>query len=142
MLHTPSPVPVPRIFTYGISSDPQSPPHDSSEEILTPKGNYTSHNNPTNPVPKVPEDLDSDPGSSDSSSLDSSDSSDDEYYKQRRRAKKRVKINGSVKRVSMMPSKSAQTLNQATYSQIQNKSHQIKIGRGFTIEPGLFNIFH
>ena len=55
---------------------------------MTPKVNHNPHNNPPNPVPNVPADLDSDPSLSYSSSSYSSDSSDDEYYKQRRRAKK------------------------------------------------------
>ena len=73
LMHTPSPLPVPQIFTYGTASDPQSPPYDSSAESVTPKGNNTPHKDPTNPVRNVPDD----PSSSDSSSLDSSDSSDD-----------------------------------------------------------------
>ena len=88
LVHTPSPVHSPRIFTNGTASDTQSPLYDSSGEIVTPKRNPTPHNNPPNPVPNVPDDPDSDPTLSDSSLLYLSDLSDYEYCKQRRRAKK------------------------------------------------------
>ena len=58
---------------------------------MTPKVNPTPCNNPTNMVPKVLDETDSDPGLSYSSSSDSSDSSDDKYYKQRQHAKNNKK---------------------------------------------------
>ena len=87
--HTPSPVHsfysyptvlAPQIFTYG-KIDPPSPSHESSAQIMTPNGNPMPHNNPHNPVPNVPADLDADTIFSYSSLSDSSDSSDDKYYK-------------------------------------------------------------
>ena len=87
--HTPSPVHslysyhpvlIPRIFTYGTSDTP-SPSHESSAEIVTPKGNPTPRNNPTNLVQNIPADPDSYPSFSDSSSLGSSDSYDQNCYK-------------------------------------------------------------
>ena len=78
-----SPVHDLRIFNYDIVSDPPSPLHDSSPEIVTARVNTKPRKNPPNPVPYVPIDPNSDPSLSDSSLLDSSDSSDDEYYKQR-----------------------------------------------------------
>ena len=65
-----SPVPTSPIFWYWRASDPPSPFHESSAEIVTPKVNHKPCNNPPNPVPNVPYDLDSDPTLSDSSSLD------------------------------------------------------------------------
>ena len=60
-VHKPSPVPDSQTcFTNGTASDPQSPYHDSSEEIVTPKGNPTPRNKPPNLVPNVPDDPDSD----------------------------------------------------------------------------------
>ena len=50
LVRTPSPVPAPRLFTYGKERNTQSPPHDSSEEKVTPKGNPMSRNNLPNPV--------------------------------------------------------------------------------------------
>ena len=70
------------IFTNGSRSDPPSPLHESSAEIMTPKGSTKPHNKPTNLVPYVPADPDSDPILSDSSSSESFDPSDCEYYKQ------------------------------------------------------------
>ena len=81
MVHKPSLVPAPVIFTYGSVSDPQSPPHNSSVEIVTPKGNPTTSNNPPNTVPNVPYDPNSAPILSDSSLPELSDSSDNKYYK-------------------------------------------------------------
>ena len=49
---------------------------------MTPKGNPKPRKNPTNMVPSVPADPDSDPSFSDSSLSESSDSSDEDYYKQ------------------------------------------------------------
>ena len=63
-------VPAPLIFTYGTTSDPQSPSHDSSAETMKPKGNPTPRNNPPNMVPNVPADPDSDLISSYSCLLD------------------------------------------------------------------------
>ena len=87
LVHTPSMIPAPQIFTYRTASDPRLPSHDSSSEIVTPKLNHTPRNNPPNTVPNVPTDLDSDSTLSYSSSLDPYDSSDNKYYKRRRRAK-------------------------------------------------------
>ena len=68
-------VPAPRtVFTHGTASDPPSQSHDSSLEIVTPKGNHTPRNNQYNTVPNIPADLDSDPSFSDSSLSDSSNS--------------------------------------------------------------------
>ena len=75
LVHTPPLVPASPIFTYGIASDPTSPFHDSSAEIVTPKGNPKPHNNTPNEVPNVLAEPDSDPSLSDSSSSDLSDSS-------------------------------------------------------------------
>ena len=58
LLHIPSPVPSPCIFTYGTASDPRSPSHDSSVEIVAHKSNPTSFNKPPNMLPKVPYDPD------------------------------------------------------------------------------------
>ena len=80
LVYIPSPEPAPNIFTFGKASDPQSPSHESSAEIETPKVNPTPRNNPTNPVPNVPANTDSDPGLSDSYLYNSSDSSDYDYY--------------------------------------------------------------
>ena len=55
---------------------------------MTPEVNPTPHNNPTNPVPNVPADPDSDPILSYFYPPDLSNSSDNNYYRQRRRAKK------------------------------------------------------
>ena len=61
-------VPNPRIcFNYETASGHPSPLHGSLELDMTPKENPTPCNNPTNPVPNVPADPDSDPSSSDSS---------------------------------------------------------------------------
>ena len=81
----PNPNPNPK---NGSESEPPSPPHDSSVESVTPKGNHKPRNNPPNPVPNVPSDPDSDPSLSHHSLSESYDSSDDEYYKLRQRAKK------------------------------------------------------
>ena len=79
-----SPVPAPRIFfTYGTESDPPPLSHDLSEQNITPKGNPIPRNNPTNLVPAVPDDPDSDPSSSYFSSSEYSDSLYGECYKQR-----------------------------------------------------------
>ena len=88
LVYTPSPVPASPIFTYGTVCDPRSSLYGSSVEIMTPKGNPTPYKNPPNPVPNVPSDPDSDTSFSDSSSLDTYDSSDNNYYKQKRHAKK------------------------------------------------------
>ena len=103
-----SPVSAPQIFTHGTTSDPRLTLHDLSAESGTPKVYPTPRNNPTNLIPNVPDDSDSDPSSSHSSSSDSSDSSDDKYYKRRRHEKR--KKNAGVKRVVMTLSKSAQIL--------------------------------
>ena len=76
------------IFTYESANDPPSPPHDSSAESVTPKGNPKPRNNQPNTVPKIPAEQDSDPSWLDYSLTESSNSSDDAYYKQRQRAKK------------------------------------------------------
>ena len=76
------------LITYGIASNPLSPPHDSLVESVTPKGNPKPRNNPPNLLPNVPSDPDLDPSLSYSSLSDSSYSSDYEYHKQRQRAKK------------------------------------------------------
>ena len=68
-----------RIFNYDSASDPPSTTHETMTESLTPIGNPKPHENPPNPVPNVPDDLDSDPKFSDSSSSESSESSDDKY---------------------------------------------------------------
>ena len=91
LVNTPFPVPAPPIFPYGKASDPPSPSHESSEEIVTPKGNTLPHDNLPNLVPNLPDDPDSDPSLSDFSLSDSSDSSDDEYYKWRKSAKNNKK---------------------------------------------------
>ena len=83
-----SPVQDSPIFTNGGGNELPSPPHDSSEERVTYRGNPNPHGNPPNPVPNTPYYPDSDPSLSDSSSPESSDSSDDEYYKQRRYEKR------------------------------------------------------
>ena len=80
LVHTPSTVPAPWIFTYGTSGEPWSSSHDSLVEIVTTKLNPTTRNNPPSPVTNVPSDPDSDSSSSYSSSSDSSYLSDDEYY--------------------------------------------------------------
>ena len=87
-----SPVPAPRIITYGTASHPQSPLHNSSAETVTPRGNPRTRKNLSNSVPDVPAEPDSDPSYSDFSSSDSSDSPDDTYYKRRRRAKENKKM--------------------------------------------------
>ena len=74
LVHTPPLVPASPIFTYGKSSDPPSPSHDSSEESVTPKVITKPRDNPPNIVPNVPADPDLDPSLSDLSSPDSSDS--------------------------------------------------------------------
>ena len=61
------PVHTSTIFIYGIASDPLSPSHESSSENLTHKGNPKPCNNPTDPLPYIPDDPDSDPSLSDSS---------------------------------------------------------------------------
>ena len=66
LIQTTFSVHTPQMSTYGTASDPQSPLHDSSAEIVTPKGNYTPLNNQLNPVPNVLANLDSDPSLSDS----------------------------------------------------------------------------
>ena len=83
LVHTPTTLPTSPIFNYGRESYPLSPSHDSSEESVTPKGNPKPHDNPSNPVPNVLADPDSDPSLSDFSSSNSSDSPDNKYYKQR-----------------------------------------------------------
>ena len=50
---------------------------------MKPKGNSKPWDNPTNPLPYVPADPNSDPILSDSSSSYQYDLSDEEYYKQR-----------------------------------------------------------
>ena len=89
LVHTPSPVhslhfypPIPAphhtpIFTYGTSYPP-SPLHDFSAESVTPKVNTTPRKTPTNPVPNIPAEPDSDPILSYSSTSESSNSSDNE----------------------------------------------------------------
>ena len=62
------------IFLYRIASDPLSQLHDSSADIVTPKGKPKPLDNPPNPVPYVQFDLDSNPSPSDYSFSDSSDS--------------------------------------------------------------------
>ena len=61
LVHIPFTVHAPRIFTYGIESDPRSPLHDSLAESVTHKGNHMPRNNPPNPVPNIPSNPDSDP---------------------------------------------------------------------------------
>ena len=78
------------IFTYGSASDPPSPSHESPEESVTPKVITKSQDNPTNSVPYLPYDLDSDPSSQYSSSSESSDSSH-ESIKNKDSAKKKDK---------------------------------------------------
>ena len=68
-LHLYPPVPVPQIFTHR-ESEPSSPLHKSSPEIMTPKGNPTSRNNPPDSVTNVPADPDSDTILSDNHPLD------------------------------------------------------------------------
>ena len=94
LIHTSS------MFTCGSSSDPQSSPHDSSAESVTPKVNPKPHYKLPNKVLYVPDDSYLEPSLSYYSLPDPSNSSDDEYYKQRQRAKK-DKINPGVKRVLM-----------------------------------------
>ena len=65
MVHTTSPVSSSPIFTYVTTSDPRSSSHDSLSESVITKGNPKPHNNPPNPVPKIPDEPDSDPGLSD-----------------------------------------------------------------------------
>ena len=67
LVHIPSTVPTPLIFTYGAISNSQSPSHESSSEIVKSKGNPTPRHNPPNLVPNVPADPDSDQISSYSS---------------------------------------------------------------------------
>ena len=112
LAHTPSPVTASPIFTYGTASDPQSPPDDSSAEIVTLKGNTTLHNNPPNPATKVPADPDSDPNLSYSSPSDSSDLSYDEYYKRKKRSKNnkkklrsKIRFNKTIKKCAKLTSK-------------------------------------
>ena len=81
LVHIPSTFPSPLIFTYGTIRNPQSPSHESSSEIVKPKGNPTPRNNPPNLVPNVPADPDSDTSSSYSYSLYSSDLLDNECSK-------------------------------------------------------------
>ena len=69
LVHTPSPVPAPQMFTYGKSSEPQSQSHEALAESITPKLKPTSRNNPSNLIPNVPDDPDSYPSSSESSLL-------------------------------------------------------------------------
>ena len=76
------------ISKYGSASDPPSPPHDSSAEIVTPRENTKPRDNPPNPVRNISADPDSDPTLSDYSSSESCDSSDNKYYKRRRRERK------------------------------------------------------
>ena len=83
-----SPVQALPIFTDGSASDPASPPHDSSAESVTPKGNPNPNDNGPNIVPNVPADLDSDPSLSNSSSSDSSNLSEEDYYERRQCAEK------------------------------------------------------
>ena len=68
LVHTPSPVPAQKIFTYGTASEPYNP-------IL--------RNNTTNPVTKLPADLDSGPSLSYSPLSDLFDSSDYDYLKKK-----------------------------------------------------------
>ena len=73
-MHTPYPVLDQQIFfTYGRASKPPTSLHDSSAEIVTPKGNPMPCNNPPYMVTHSPSDPDSDTSLSYSSSLDSSD---------------------------------------------------------------------
>ena len=88
LVRTPSTVHAPQIFIYWTSSDSRSSSYESSAETVTPKGNPTPRNNPTNMVPNVPDDPESNPGLSYSSSSDSSDLSDNDYSKQVWRTKK------------------------------------------------------
>ena len=54
-VHTPYLVPTTGIFTYGTASDPRSPSHEPSTEIVTHKGNHTLRNKPPNLLPNVPD---------------------------------------------------------------------------------------
>ena len=56
-----SPVPDSPIILYGSTSDPPSPFHDSSAEIVTPKAIPNPRYNPLNLLLRVPADPDSDP---------------------------------------------------------------------------------
>ena len=85
LVHIPSTVPAPLIFTYGTTINPQSLSHDSLAENVKPKGNPTTCNIQLNLVLNVPADLDSDPISSYPTLSDYSNSSNDEYYKLIRR---------------------------------------------------------
>ena len=62
------------IFTYGSANDPLLPTYDLSSESVTTKGNPNTCNNPTNPVPYIPDDPDSDPSLLYSTLSESSDS--------------------------------------------------------------------
>ena len=53
-----SPLHASPMFTDGSASDPPLPTHDSSAESVTPKGNPNPRDNPSNPVPCVPDDPD------------------------------------------------------------------------------------
>ena len=61
LVHTTSPVPSSPIFLYGKTRDPTSPSYDSSAESVTTKRNHTLCYNPTNSVPNMLADTDSDP---------------------------------------------------------------------------------
>ena len=76
-----SPVPSPKIFPHGTTSDPPAPSHESSEESVTPKANHMPRNSSPNAVSSLPADPDSDQSFSYSYLSDSSDSSDDNYSK-------------------------------------------------------------
>ena len=104
LVHTPHPIPTSPIVTYGVASDPPSPPHDSSSETVTPKVNPKPRENTPNLV--------SYPCLSYSSLLDSSDSSDNEYYKQRWHTKKdknkcrsKIRFNEPIKKYANLTAK-------------------------------------
>ena len=100
LVHTPYPVPAPPIFTYETASDPQSPSHDSSAEIVTPKVNPIPNNNPPNLAPNIPAEPDYGPSLSDSyhwiylTHLTNSIINEDDMHK-------RIKINSRVELISI-----------------------------------------
>ena len=74
-------VSVPFKLTYG-TSDPPSPSNSQPFPArITPTGNYMPCNNPSKPVPHIPNEPDSDPSYSDYLSLEISDSSESGYSK-------------------------------------------------------------
>ena len=79
------------IFSYGGASDPPPLPHDSPEEIVTPKEIPKPHNKPPNPVLYEPADPDSDTSLSNSSSSEPYDSLYDDHHKRRRCAENNKK---------------------------------------------------